>query len=256
MKLLAILIICFFVNSIPINAHELWLEAENYKIKNGELAIHIKVGQDLVGESYPFINEETEKLILQSKNANQFLKQDDGNYPAIQHKVDQTGIQYLYYQSHTEYLQYSDLKTFLDFTKEYSLNFNENQTDIPTETYQRFAKIILQNKDDNFFISKPNLEFEIINQNNPFDHNNIKIQILLDNEPFIERKFIVFQREGVNFKRAQYQTDKNGFANIDTSEKGLYLISAVILQKNNFLDKLRYKTDYFSKWASLTFRKN
>jgi len=42
---------------------------------------------------------------------------------------------------------------------------------------------------------------------------------------------------------------------INTSKKGLYLISAVHLEKLNLLKKIKYDADYFSKWASLTFEK-
>ena len=65
MKIIFTLIICFIFNSTNLYAHELWLEAKNYKLKNQEkIIVDIKVGQDLIGESYPFINEETEKLFF------------------------------------------------------------------------------------------------------------------------------------------------------------------------------------------------
>jgi hypothetical protein len=41
----------------------------------------------------------------------------------------------------------------------------------------------------------------------------------------------------------------------NTSKQGLYLISAVHLEKLNLLKKMKYDADYFSKWASLTFEK-
>jgi uncharacterized GH25 family protein len=88
MKIIFTLIIYFIFNSTNLIAHELWLEAKNYKLKNQEkLIVDIKVGQDLIGESYPFINEETEKLFFQTSNEILQLKQNDGDYPAIQQKV-------------------------------------------------------------------------------------------------------------------------------------------------------------------------
>ena len=43
---------------------------------------------------------------------------------------------------------------------------------------------------------------------------------------------------------------------IDTTKKGLYLISAVDLELLNLIGQIKYKADYFSRWASLTFKKN
>ena len=63
MKICLAVILYFLINSNSLNAHELWLEADKYKLKSGEkLIANIKVGQDLVGESYPYLSQETEKL--------------------------------------------------------------------------------------------------------------------------------------------------------------------------------------------------
>lgn len=257
MKIFLAVIIYFLINSIPLNAHELWLESYEYKLKNNEKIIaNIKVGIDLVGESYPYLSEETEKLFLVSKKGLKKLNQIDGNYPAIQQPIDYNGVQYLYYQSSKDFLKYDDFKSFVEFTDEYNLSYDKSNKNPPSEIYQRFAKIVFNGEPNSFFITKKNLEFEIINQNNPYENNLSKIQILLKNKPFINKRFVVFFKNENTFERRIYQTDLNGFARIASSKKGLYLISAVDLEKLNLIGKIKYKADYFSRWASLTFRKN
>ena len=257
MKICLAVIIYFLINSNSLNAHELWLEADQYQLKNAEkLIANIKVGQDLVGESYPYLSQETEKLFLVSKKDSKKLNQIDGDYPAIQQSVNYNGIQYLYYQSNKEFLKYQDYKTFVEFTDEYDLNYDLKNKNIPNEIYQRFAKIIFNGEPNSFFKTKQNLEFEIVNQNDPYDNNLTEIQIFLKNKPFIKKKFIVFFKNKNAFERKIYQTDKNGFAKIDSSKKGLYLISAVHLETLNLIDQIKYKADYYRRWASLTFRKN
>ena len=59
----------------------------------------------------------------------------------------------------------------------------------------------------------------------------------------------------INSLKKKYQTDDNGIAIISTKSKGLYLISAVHIEKMNLINKIKYDADYFSKWASLTFYK-
>ena len=257
MKIYLAVILYILINSNSLNAHELWLEAYEYRLKNnGKIKAEIKVGTDLVGESFPYISEETEKLFLVSIRGLKKLDQIDGNYPAIQETANYSGVQYLYYQSRKDFLKYDDYKSFVNFTDEYYLSYDKKNKNIPSEIYQRYAKLIFDGKPNSFFKTRQNLKFEIINQNNPYKNNLSEIQIFLKKKPFINKKFIVFFKNENVFERKIYQTDSNGFAKIDTSKKGLYLISAVDLEKINLIAKIKYKADYFSRWASLTFRKN
>ena len=257
MKICLAVILYFLINSNSLNAHELWLEADKYKLKSGEkLIANIKVGQDLVGESYPYLSQETERLFLVSKKGLNKLNQIDGDYPAIQQSINYIGVQYLYYQSSKDFLKYEDYKSFVEFTDEYNLSYDQSNKNPPSEVYQRFAKLIFNGEQKSFFKTKQNLEFEIINQNNPYKNNLTEIQILIKNKPFLNKQFVVFFKNENEFERKIYQTDLYGFAKIDTTKKGLYLISAVDLEALNLIGQIKYKADYFSRWASLTFKKN
>ena len=257
MKIYLAVILYFLINSNSLNAHELWLEADKYKLKSGEkLIANIKVGQDLVGESYPYLSQETERLFLVSKKGLKKLNQIDGDYPAIQQSTNYSGVRYLYYQSSKDFLKYDDYKSFVEFTDEYNLSYDKSNKNPPSEVYQRFAKIIFKGEQKSFFKTKQNLEFEIINQNNPYKNNLSEIRILIKNKPFLNKQFVVFFKNENEFERKIYQTDLYGFAKIDTTKKGLYLISAVDLELLNLIGQIKYKADYFSRWASLTFKKN
>ena len=237
MRLLSVLLIFFLVNAMQLSAHELWLQAKEYQIKKGnKLIAHIKVGQNLIGENYPYLKEETEKLFIQNKKGLVNLKQIDGDFPAIQQNLIENDTQYLYYQSNKEILQYENYKTFLEFINDYKLPYNSEKKIIPKEIYQ-------------------NLEFEIINLNDPYTNNISEIKILIQGKPFSNRQFLVFYLDGDKFKKKKYKTNNNGFAKIDTSQPGLYLVSAVHLVTLDYINQIKYKADYYSKWASLTFKK-
>ena len=256
MRLLSVLLIFFLVNAMQLNAHELWLQAKEYEIKKDKkLIAHIKVGQNLIGENYPYLKEETEKLFIQNKKGLVNLKQIDGDFPAIQQNLIENDTQYLYYQSNKEILQYENYEIFLEFINDYKLPYNSEKKSIPKEIYQRFAKIIFKYNGKNFFHSKQNLEFEIINLNDPYTNNISEIKILIQGKPFSNRQFLVFYLDGDKFKKKKYKTNNNGFAKIDTSQPGLYLVSAVHLVTLNYINQIKYKADYYSKWASLTFKK-
>ena len=69
MKLKLFLILYFLTYAIELRSHELWLEAEDFRLNKGsKLIANIKVGENLIGESYPFLKKETEKLFIQSKS--------------------------------------------------------------------------------------------------------------------------------------------------------------------------------------------
>ena len=200
MKLRLFLILYFLTYAIELRSHELWLEAEDFRLNKGlKLIANIKVGENLIGESYPFLKKETEKLFIQSSDKIYNLKQIDGDYPAIQQNINGTGVQYLYYQSNKELLKYDDFDTFLKFTQNYDLSYNDTKREPPSEIYQRFAKMIFGNDFGNFFQSKSNLYFEIINQNNPLKNDVSKLLILLNNKPFKKKKFIVFFKNDDQF---------------------------------------------------------
>ncbi len=239
-----------------LKSHELWIEGKNYQLKNNEHFIaNIKVGQDLLGESFPFINSETELYLLKNNKTKQNLKQRDGDFPAIKQKINQEGFNIIYYQSTPEFLNYESLDKFKFFIKEYNLEYKNEYISPPKESYQRFAKTIFIKDKNSFFKQVPELEFEILNLNNPFKETKSKIKVVLNNKPFQNKKIIVFFRNNKTFEKKYYITNKNGEANINTKNSGFYLISAVNLKENKFIDKIKLKTDFFSSWSSLTFQK-
>ena len=59
MKLKLFLILYFLTYAIELRSHELWLEAEDFRLNKGsKLIANIKVGENLIGESYPFLKKE------------------------------------------------------------------------------------------------------------------------------------------------------------------------------------------------------
>ena len=40
-------------------------------------------------------------------------------------KINDSGVQYLYYQSSKDFLKYEDYKSFVEFTDEYDLSYND-----------------------------------------------------------------------------------------------------------------------------------
>lgn len=233
----------------------MWIEPEKSNSNQSIFKAHIKVGQNFIGENYPFLNSETEKFFYTDDQKKTELTQRDGDYPAINQNLQLQGNGKIYYVSKPEKLIYETKEKFFDFIDEYDLPLSKKLKKIPTETYIRYCKTLIQNKRKEFKSDKKYLKFEIINLNNPIKYNETIIKVLFDSHDFKNRKIkVFFKNENTNSVK-DYTTNSLGEAKIDTSQKGLYLISAVELKNLNYIKKTYFNTDYISYWASFTFRK-
>ena len=151
--------VLFFLNK-GVLAHELWLE-KNSNVEDKAL-IDIMIGQNFKGTPFGFSNDEKEKLFLDNNNITKDIEQRDGNFPAIQTKLNYDYFNVISYESKYSFLEYDDIETFEDFVKEQNfldilLSYKPNK--LPTENYKRFSKILISYSDD-FFKQQSKLNFE------------------------------------------------------------------------------------------------
>jgi hypothetical protein len=242
-------------------AHELWLEPINFNFNNKELfKTNINIGQDFIGSSFGFYTPNKKSLYLENKNEVINLSQRDGNFPAIQTLVLGQGFHVLNYETNNEFLKYDSIEKFEDFIKEQGLQDTINKLDrnkIPTENYRRFAKVLITNGSKNFFIQKPKLDLDLIALNSPYDlKNNIfKFRLFEKNKPLGNWQITIFSKDENSSYKEKIKTNSNGEGKIKVVENRTYLLSAVKINKVNYLQKIKYKSDWFSLWASLVFKK-
>ena len=243
------------------HAHELWLEPINFKFNNKEVSkIHIKVGQNFNGSPFGYYDPNKKNLYLENKNKVINLPQRDGNFPAIQTLILDKGFHILNYETNYEFLKYESIEKFEDFLKEQNFEstlekFDKNK--LPTESYRRFAKALMTNGNKSFFIKKPKLDFEIIALTSPYNLKEeiFEFQLFEKGNPLENWQITIFSRDEENSYKEIVKTNPNGVGKIRIFENRTYLLSAVKLDKANYIEKLKYKSDWFSLWASLTFKK-
>ena len=260
---LYLFVIIFLVTflKIKVHAHELWLEPINFNFNNKELfKTNINIGQDFMGSPFGFYNPNKKNLYLENKNKVTQLSQRDGDFPAIQMLISEQGFHVLNYETNNEFLKYDSVEKFEDFVKEQGLQsainkFNRNK--IPTENYRRFAKVLITDGNKGFFIQKPKLDFEIIALNTPYELKNsfFKFQLFEKKKPLGNWQITIFSKDENNTYKEKIKTNSNGVGKIRTIENRTYLLSAVKLDKANYLQKLKFKSDWFSLWASLVIKK-
>ena len=244
-----------------VHAHELWLEPINFKFNNNEVSkIHIKVGQNFNGSPFGYYDPNKKNLYLENKNKVIDIPQRNGNLPAIQTLILDIGFHIINYETNFEFLKYESIEKFEDFLKEQNFESTLNKFDknkLPTESYRRFAKALMTNGNKSFFIQKPKLDFEIIALTSPYNLKEeiFEFQLFEKGNPLENWQITIFSRDEENSYKEIVKTNPNGVGKIRIFENRTYLLSAVKLDKANYIEKLKYKSDWFSLWASLTFKK-
>ena len=260
---LYLFVIIFLVTflKIKVHAHELWLEPINFNFNNKELfKTNINIGQDFMGSPFGFYSPNKKNLYLENRNKVTKLSQRDGDFPAIQMLISEQGFHVLNYETNNEFLKYDSVEKFEDFVKEQGLQntidkFDRNK--IPTENYRRFAKVLITDGNKGFFIQKSKLDFEIIALSTPYKLKNsfFEFQLFEKNKPLGNWQITIFSKDENNTYKEKIKTNSNGVGKIRTIENRTYLLSAVKLNKANYFQKLKFKSDWFSLWASLVIKK-
>ena len=256
-------VILLLTNFLKLNvhAHELWLEPVNFKFNNKELfKVNINIGQNFVGSPFGYYDPNKKKLYIENKNKVKNLIQRDGDFPAIQILISEKGFHILNYETNYEFLKYESIQKFEDFLKEQNLENVVDKLDknkLPTESYRRFAKTLMTDGGNSFFIQKPKLDFEIIALNSPYNlkNNLFKFQIFEKGKPLENWQITIFSKDEENTYKEKVKTNLNGVGKIKIFDNRAYLLSAVKLNKTNYLQKLKYKSDWLSLWASVVFKK-
>ncbi|WP_415290418.1 DUF4198 domain-containing protein [Candidatus Pelagibacter sp. Uisw_136] len=262
-QFLYLFVIIFLVTflKIKVHAHELWLEPINFNFNNKELfKTNINIGQDFMGSPFGFYSPNKKSLYLESRNKVTQLSQRDGDFPAIQMLISEQGFHVLNYETNNEFLKYDSVEKFEDFVKEQGLQSTIDKFDrnkIPTENYRRFAKVLITDGNKGFFIQKSKLDFEIIALSTPYKLKNsfFEFQLFEKNKPLANWQITIFSKDENNTYKEKIKTNSNGVGKIRTIENRTYLLSAVKLNKANYFQKLKFKSDWFSLWASLVIKK-
>ena len=259
---LVLIIIFFFSFYSKVFSHELWLEPQSFYYDfNENIETHIKIGQNLDGATFGFLNKYKKKLYIENKNKIINLNLRDGDYPAIQLKIQNYNFNILNYETNFESLTYKSFQELRDFIFESGmheiLDIDDFQ-DLRSESYKRYAKAILvkeNNSTNDFFIQISNLDFEIIPLSNPYEKKNVhfKFKLLSKGKPMPNWKVKILSADNVNFFNEFIKTDKNVEGEFKVVNNRKYLLNSVFIKKNNLIERINLKTDFSSYWASLTF---
>lgn len=246
-----------------VSAHEFWIDAISATGPTEKnIAAHIRVGQNFVGESYYYIPDAITRATITDSKGSYNLKRTIGDTPVFDQKVRTPGLHILAYQKKAEQLTYRDPGKFAGFIShagmEWVLDENKKRG-LPevgiTEKYVRYAKALVARGGATGMDKKLGLKFEIVALKNPFllkldgNENQLPVQVWWQDKPFANGLLTIFEKSGDNVVKSQIRSDQNGKVNVPLKPGRQYLLNMVTMTP---LDK-KTGAVWKSHWASLTF---
>ena len=252
------------VFSVPVVAHEFWLEPLNFEIEQGaNIQVQIKVGQGLEGDTYAFFPANFVRFDLTTNTTTGVLKNRFAQKPAVDQPSEANGLHVLTYQSKASKLRYKKRETFEKFLKAEGIEWvleEHAKRGLPsldfTELYQRFAKTLIGVGDAKGEDRLTGLKFEWVVLTNPYtalEKQVIKAQLFFEGKSFPNSTVNVFIRIDDEIKQLKLKTDSEGKVDISAKERGTYLINAVHMVQPSKGEDIPDDAAWMSLWASTTF---
>ena len=246
--------------SLPLKAHEFWVEPLSFQVEiDGEVALDLKVGEMLEGQSYPYLSHKFGRYQITDAAGVHNLIADEGDIPSVVYDATVPGLHVIAYHALPEPLTYDALQDFADFLNEEGLGYVMDRhlaRGLPetgfTEAYSRHAKALIQ-------VGPPvagsadqptGMAYELVALRNPYlPGDRLPVQLLWQGTAVPDAQVAVFHRSGATVTRTTYLTDAQGIADIPLSGDGTYLLSSVRMEET----PPDSGAAWHSIWASLTF---
>jgi len=246
---------------LDVQAHEFWIEPAKFELAPGDLLeAHVRVGQDMKGDSLRYIPQLVEAFRLTTGGATRDVKSRIGDDPALSERVPDSGLHLLSYVSTDSQLTYSDPEKFRRFVETEGIQWvsaAHERRGLPvqgfSEDYQRFAKSLVKVGDGKGQDRPLGLEFELVLETNPYTDPDAVIVAQLQwlGKPLADAQISVFRRHRGEVSRTNFRTDVGGRISLPRRDApGVYLLNAVHMIE---LPPNAEGAVWKSLWASTTF---
>ncbi len=262
----ALLFILFsLLPPLPLAAHELWLQAQEYMVApESRLVIDIVNGQKFRGHALPYLPNSTILLAEVVDGGITDLAPRPGDRPALDMMSGPEGLRVVVYQSTIATLTYREFEKFLGFVAHKDLPTSRAghlarglpETDFK-ESYARFSKALIAVGNGAGADQRLGLETELVALANPYTDalaNGLPVQLFYQNTPRVDAQIEIFEKnpDGEVYI-STVRTDGEGIAMIPVLPGNTYMLDADVLREPD--QELAAKTGavWESLWANLTF---
>lgn len=250
-------------------AHEFWLEPEDFTLAVDQpLRADIKVGENLVGNTYSFSPGRFERFEILQSDSQSAIRSEEGAFPAVNEKAVGDGLITLAYASTPNSLRHGFVTAgkFKKFLKNEGLSWvleQHQQRGLPktgfTEAYSRFGKSLIKGGSGVGADRALGLELELVMLNNPYTESDkeLTVKLLSDGEPLENTQLGAFFKAAASddvVKHTLYKTDTQGVVTIPRPKQpGMMLLNAVHMIEPDAKTMLKTGAVWESLWASTTF---
>jgi len=250
-----------FPTMVP--AHDFWIEPAHFIADPGdEIPIVLRVGQDLSGDTVPYINDWFSDYRVITPGGPEPIDAMLGDDPAGVVTAVEPGIYLIGYRSTRDFVELPPEK-FRSYLRNEGLEriidrrAESKETDLPArELYSRCAKSLLRigagGADD---VYRLNLGYtlELMPERNPYalsPGDSLPIVLLYKGKPLADALIVAFASDRADDK-IRVRTDADGRVELPLDRPGLWLVKAVHMIAAEPGER---RAEWESFWASLTFR--
>ncbi|MGR3571658.1 DUF4198 domain-containing protein [Brevirhabdus sp.] len=253
------------VASLPVNAHEFWLQPRDFEVAPGDtIEADIRVGSKFKGGVYSYMPKGFVRFDYARGDTVAPIEGRLGDVPAASVKTDAPGLYVLIHQSTNQRLVYKDAETFKSFVthKDFAWALEENKKrGLPefgfTEAFSRFAKTLVAVGDGAGSDREYGLETEIVANANPYTDDlggKFPLTVLYQGKPRRNTQLEMYEKapDGT-IEITVYRTDDKGQATIDVRPGHIYMVDAVVFRQPDRQAVQEMGAVWQSLWANLTF---
>lgn len=239
--------------AVSAEAHDFWIEPASFRPDAGSLvAIHLRVGENFIGEAVARDSELIERFALVTANGETRVAGREGADSAGIVRIAEPGI--VVYRSRGTVLELTREK-FEQFVDMEGLQWirteraRRGETNAPwRESFSRCAKALIGSGTAALFTKPVGLRLELIPQANPSPGKALPVRLAFERRP-VRNALVIAINAADPSQRIERRTDAQGRATLPLARGGRWLIKSVHVVRA----PAGSRADWESLWASLTF---
>ena len=249
----------------PINAHEFWLEPQDYQVAVDQgIVAEIVNGQDFSGPKLSYLPQRFQHFALFYDGKTAKVPGRVGDTPAVQVDPVGDGLHVFAYQSRPSVVNYENWEKFQKFVDHKDLGDVRTLHDARGlagedfgEVYTRYSKSLVGVGSGAGSDRRVGLETEIVALTNPYTDDvsdGMRFALYYGNELRANVRFEVFDKapDGT-VTQTFYVTDSAGVATVPVQSGYSYMADAVVLREPSETRSTDTGTVWETLWANMTW---
>ena len=261
--LLKTLPLAFCILSGPLQAHEFWIEAEDYTVAPGAPVVAaFRNGQELAGSALSWLPGRSTRFEMVVDGDVRDVPVRIGDDPAFDVADLPEGLLTIVHETSDQFVTYKDWDTWVRFTEHKGFPFAQKahlDRGLPEagfrETYRRFAKALVAVGDGAGADAERGLDVEFVADANPYTDDlsdGLPVRLLYDGAPRADGQIEMFAKDAAGVVTVTYhRTDAEGRAVLPVAPGTDYLLDHVEIRPME--PERDGDAVWRTLWAALTF---